>query len=75
MDTSQTLTAIPRVLIRAYQRLSIGMPHRCRFYPSCSGYALQALESRGLWKGLWLSGKRILKCHPWHAGGFDPVSS
>ena len=45
----------------------------CRFYPTCSQYAIQALEKYGLLKGSYLSMKRILKCHPFHEGGFDPL--
>jgi putative membrane protein insertion efficiency factor len=45
----------------------------CRFYPSCSEYASQAIKSYGPWRGLWLSLRRILKCHPFHPGGYDPV--
>jgi uncharacterized protein len=45
----------------------------CRFVPTCSEYALLAVERHGAWKGLLLTGKRLLKCHPFHAGGYDPV--
>lgn len=60
--------------IRLYQRvLSPLLPHRCRFYPTCSHYAVEAIEKHGAFRGLWLATKRILKCHPFHPGGFDPV--
>ena len=45
----------------------------CRFYPTCSVYAGEAIETHGALKGSWLAVKRILKCHPWHPGGVDPV--
>jgi len=45
----------------------------CRFYPSCSQYALDALNKYGLWKGSFLALARILRCHPFHPGGYDPV--
>ena len=60
--------------IRVYQRvLSPLLPNRCRFYPTCSHYAVEAIEKHGVIKGLWLAIKRILKCHPLHPGGVDPV--
>lgn len=45
----------------------------CRFYPTCSSYALHAIEAHGPVRGSWLAVTRIARCHPWHAGGFDPV--
>jgi putative membrane protein insertion efficiency factor len=61
-------------LIRAYQlALSPMLGPRCRFYPSCSQYALEAIESHGAVRGSWLTARRICRCHPFHDGGFDPV--
>jgi hypothetical protein len=61
-------------LIRCYQRLiSPGLPPSCRFAPSCSQYALEAVQRYGAVKGVWLSARRLTRCHPWHPGGFDPV--
>ncbi len=48
-------------------------PPTCRFYPTCSQYALEAMEVHGAWKGSWLAVKRISKCHPFHPGGIDHV--
>lgn len=47
----------------------------CRYYPSCSHYTLQAIKQYGVSKGVWLSFKRLIRCHPWAQGGYDPVSS
>ncbi len=45
----------------------------CRFHPTCSHYALEALATHGALRGAWLSGRRVLRCNPWHPGGYDPV--
>lgn len=61
-------------LIKIYQKLiSPLLPKTCRFYPTCSEYSLQAFKKYGAIKGLYLSIKRILKCHPFHKGGYDPL--
>ncbi len=61
-------------LIKVYQKtISPLFPSSCRFYPTCSHYASRALRKYGFFKGIFLAIKRILKCHPFHAGGFDPV--
>jgi uncharacterized protein len=63
-----------KILIRAYQLvLSPLIGPSCRFYPSCSHYAIEAIETHGSLRGAWLTIKRISRCHPWHEGGFDPV--
>ncbi|HEX6075341.1 MAG TPA: membrane protein insertion efficiency factor YidD [Micromonosporaceae bacterium] len=63
-----------RIPIVAYRRwVSPALPPRCRFHPSCSAYALQALETHGALRGLALSVWRLSRCHPFHPGGFDPV--
>ncbi|MFN0300111.1 MAG: membrane protein insertion efficiency factor YidD [Burkholderiales bacterium] len=60
--------------IRAYQwGVSPMLGMHCRFFPTCSHYAIEAIESHGVLVGLSLTGRRLLKCHPWHPGGFDPV--
>jgi uncharacterized protein len=45
----------------------------CRYYPSCSAYALEAVQTHGSWRGTYLAGRRICRCHPWASGGVDPV--
>lgn len=69
-----TLSASARVLIRGYQWfISPVLPGTCRFYPSCSTYALEAVNVHGPVKGGWLALKRIGRCHPFNDGGVDPV--
>ena len=68
------MKALLLALLRAYQyavRPLLGA--NCRFYPSCSDYAMQAVERHGAYHGAWLAIRRVLKCHPYHPGGFDPV--
>ncbi|KPV50661.1 hypothetical protein SE17_25595 [Kouleothrix aurantiaca] len=62
------------LLIRGYQRfLSPLLPPSCIYTPSCSVYTYQAIEKYGILKGGWLGARRILRCHPWSHGGYDPV--
>ncbi len=68
------LRALVIALIRGYQFLiSPWLGQNCRFVPSCSQYTREAVERYGVLKGLWLGVRRILRCHPWHPGGHDPV--
>jgi uncharacterized protein len=61
-------------LIRGYRLLlSPWFGSQCRFYPTCSAYAEEAIHTHGAWKGFYLTVFRLGKCHPWHTGGVDPV--
>jgi len=71
---SRPMKRVLLALISAYRLLlSPLLGASCRFYPTCSTYAAEAIETHGALRGTWLAVKRILKCHPWHPGGVDPV--
>jgi len=65
------LLKVPILFYRKF--ISPLKPPTCRFYPSCSNYALEAIETHGAWRGVYLAIRRILRCHPFHPGGMDPV--
>lgn len=76
MTGEQLSSGVGARLLMALVRLYRAVPktsQRCRFYPSCSAYALEALERHGAWAGALLSARRITRCHPFHPGGIDPV--
>jgi putative membrane protein insertion efficiency factor len=59
--------------VRFYQQTRAGRPSPCRYIPSCSQYSLDAFETHGAARGLWLTARRIGRCHPWGGHGYDPV--
>ena len=68
------MTRLLAALFAAYKRwLSPLLPRACRFTPTCSEYAYEAISRYGVIKGAAMAGKRICRCHPWHPGGYDPV--
>ena len=68
------IAGILRGAVRVYQwTVRPLLPPACRFHPSCSEYAEQAIERHGALRGGWLAARRVCRCGPWHAGGFDPV--
>jgi putative membrane protein insertion efficiency factor len=68
------MTKVAVFVLRLYRLLlSPYVPTQCRFYPTCSHYTMEAIQKKGLWKGVSLGLLRILKCNPFHPGGFDPV--
>jgi uncharacterized protein len=73
---SNALTAVLRAPIRLYQRLvSPALPRRCKYEPTCSAYALEALRRHGPVRGFVLAAWRLLRCNPFSHGGYDPVSA
>ena len=74
MNIRKIPSAVVRCLIRGYQlTLSPLIGNQCRFHPTCSNYALLAVAQHGALRGSGLALRRLLRCHPFHAGGFDPV--
>lgn len=69
------LARVLMALVRAYQLVPkpVSAVPRCRFYPSCSAYSLEALRRHGAVRGVWLTVRRLGRCHPWNPGGFDEV--
>lgn len=77
MPTGNARAMIARLLILIARGWQLGpsriLPPSCRYAPSCSAYAIQAIQKYGAFKGSWLAGKRLMRCHPWGGSGYDPV--
>lgn len=74
MTPDQIPKLLAKALIRAYQvTLSPFIGNQCRFHPTCSNYALEAVDQHGAVRGSWMALRRLGRCHPFHAGGMDPV--
>ena len=70
----RTVARVLTALVRGYQlALSPLLPAACRYYPTCSAYAIEAIERHGALRGSWLAARRIARCHPWGGTGWDPV--
>lgn len=68
------MRALTIASLRFYKRwISPMLPSACRYHPTCSEYMLQSIEKHGVVRGVWMGVKRLARCHPFHAGGFDPV--
>jgi len=68
------MTRLLLAVLRGYRYLlKPWWGHQCRFTPTCSEYASEAIERHGAARGTWLAMRRVARCHPWHAGGFDPA--
>ena len=75
LSSCKRMAAWPLILLVRFYQLCISplTPPSCRYTPTCSQYALEALRKHGPIKGLWLTLKRLLRCHPWGGSGYDPV--
>jgi len=72
-EVEQMIVRVLVMVIHFYQKISSFFPRVCRFYPTCSEYAAQALKKYGIVKGIFLGIRRLVKCHPFHPGGYDPL--
>ena len=72
-DEPGRLARVLLILVRLYQAATRGRPSPCRYWPTCSTYAIEALERHGAARGGWLAARRLVRCHPWGGRGVDPV--